>query len=308
MTIDPTISLPLDEVLERSDLLILSPPRTLLRRARDRAPGRRHLGNVRDRGPSCEATGLGHRHGVQRGGSHRHLPRPAPRLGHAALRDPGRVRLARRHDGALGREVPARRPPCRPRPQHLRSRSGPGHPLRLRPRLRRRGGGDDGRRLRRPDADRLARSPGRAGGCGRRGLALHARGAARSEGPCSRARSPGWPGSPSTFWPGWAPGRHQLLQGLFDEFVRSVGIESDAGFEVGIELVAKARRRRLPVAEIPTIWLDRVSGQSNFKLRKWLPQYLRGTATPSGRGCLEHGAQQSGSGPLRSSVSLGGTS
>jgi dolichol-phosphate mannosyltransferase len=59
------------------------------------------------------------------------------------------------------------------------------------------------------------------------------------------------------------------------EFVRSVGIDSDAGFEVGLELVAKARRLRLPVAEIPTIWLERANGQSNFKLRKWLPHYLR---------------------------------
>lgn len=58
-------------------------------------------------------------------------------------------------------------------------------------------------------------------------------------------------------------------------FVRNVGIESDAGFEVGIELVAKARRLRLPVAEIPTIWLERQFGVSNFKLSKWLPRYLR---------------------------------
>jgi dolichol-phosphate mannosyltransferase len=58
-------------------------------------------------------------------------------------------------------------------------------------------------------------------------------------------------------------------------FVQDVGIESDAGFEVGLELVAKARRRRLPVAELPTIWLERTSGQSNFKLRKWIPHYLR---------------------------------
>jgi len=58
-------------------------------------------------------------------------------------------------------------------------------------------------------------------------------------------------------------------------FIREVGIESDAGFEVGIELVAKARRRRLPVAEIPTIWLDRTAGQTNFKLAKWIPKYLK---------------------------------
>jgi dolichol-phosphate mannosyltransferase len=59
------------------------------------------------------------------------------------------------------------------------------------------------------------------------------------------------------------------------EFVRQVGIESDAGFEIGIELVAKARRLRLPVAELPTIWLERGLGQSNFKVMRWLPRYLR---------------------------------
>ncbi len=59
------------------------------------------------------------------------------------------------------------------------------------------------------------------------------------------------------------------------EFVKEVGIESDKGFEIGIELVAKARRRRRPVAEIPTIWLDRAFGESNFKLRAWLPRYLK---------------------------------
>ncbi len=57
-------------------------------------------------------------------------------------------------------------------------------------------------------------------------------------------------------------------------FVRSAGIESEKGFEIGIELVAKARRARLPVAELPTIWLDRAFGVSNFKLTAWLPRYL----------------------------------
>jgi glycosyltransferase involved in cell wall biosynthesis len=58
-------------------------------------------------------------------------------------------------------------------------------------------------------------------------------------------------------------------------FVRSVGIESDAGFELGIELVAKARRHRQPVAEIPTIWLERSCGESSFKMLVWIPRYLR---------------------------------
>jgi dolichol-phosphate mannosyltransferase len=59
------------------------------------------------------------------------------------------------------------------------------------------------------------------------------------------------------------------------EFVLKVGIESDDGFEVGLELVAKARRLRLPVAEVPTIWLDRSFGVSNFRLARWIPKYLR---------------------------------
>jgi dolichol-phosphate mannosyltransferase len=58
-------------------------------------------------------------------------------------------------------------------------------------------------------------------------------------------------------------------------FVEEVGIDSRDGFEIGLELTAKARRMRLPVAEIPTIWLDRQAGVSNFQLAKWLPGYLR---------------------------------
>lgn len=57
-------------------------------------------------------------------------------------------------------------------------------------------------------------------------------------------------------------------------FLEAVGIESDQGFEIGIEMVAKARRYRQPVAEIPTIWLDRAFGESNFKVMAWLPRYL----------------------------------
>ena len=58
-------------------------------------------------------------------------------------------------------------------------------------------------------------------------------------------------------------------------FLQKVGVESDTGFEMGLELVAKARRYRLPVAELPTIWVDRSVGQSNFQIWSWLPRYLR---------------------------------
>ena len=58
-------------------------------------------------------------------------------------------------------------------------------------------------------------------------------------------------------------------------FVHKVGVESDTGFELGLEMVAKARRYRQPVAELPTIWLDRTVGASNFQVWSWLPRYLR---------------------------------
>lgn len=58
-------------------------------------------------------------------------------------------------------------------------------------------------------------------------------------------------------------------------FLRDVGVESDGGFEIGIELVAKARRLRLPVAELPTIWIERSHGTSSFQIARWLGRYLR---------------------------------
>jgi glycosyltransferase involved in cell wall biosynthesis len=58
-------------------------------------------------------------------------------------------------------------------------------------------------------------------------------------------------------------------------FVRAVSVESRDGFEIGIELTAKARRLRLPIAEIPTIWLERQEGMSSFRVTAWLPMYLR---------------------------------
>jgi glycosyltransferase involved in cell wall biosynthesis len=58
-------------------------------------------------------------------------------------------------------------------------------------------------------------------------------------------------------------------------FIRDVGIDSRHGFEIGLELTAKAKRLRRPVAEIPTIWLERDAGISHFKLAQWIPRYLR---------------------------------
>lgn len=58
------------------------------------------------------------------------------------------------------------------------------------------------------------------------------------------------------------------------EFLERYGIDSKHGFEMAIELVAKAKRHKLPVAELPTIWLERRVGKSKFKIWSWLPSYL----------------------------------
>jgi glycosyltransferase involved in cell wall biosynthesis len=57
-------------------------------------------------------------------------------------------------------------------------------------------------------------------------------------------------------------------------FLDAVVIESTAGFELALELTVKATLDGRTVEEVPTTWRDRTAGQSNFKLRKWLPHYL----------------------------------
>ena len=57
-------------------------------------------------------------------------------------------------------------------------------------------------------------------------------------------------------------------------FLDATTIESTAGFELALELTVKATLAGRPIAEVPTTWRDRTAGQSNFKLRRWLPHYL----------------------------------
>ena len=58
-------------------------------------------------------------------------------------------------------------------------------------------------------------------------------------------------------------------------FLDSTTIESTGGFELGLELVVKAHVAGRKIVEVPTTWRDRLSGQSNFKLWRWLPHYLK---------------------------------
>lgn len=59
------------------------------------------------------------------------------------------------------------------------------------------------------------------------------------------------------------------------EFIQQAGIGSRDGFEIGLELTAKAKRMQLPVAEIPTSWLDLQTGVSHVRVVQWMPKYFR---------------------------------
>lgn len=58
-------------------------------------------------------------------------------------------------------------------------------------------------------------------------------------------------------------------------FLETVTIESCAGFELALELSVKASLSRRLLAEVPTTWRDRTAGRSRFRIRAWIPHYLR---------------------------------
>lgn len=59
------------------------------------------------------------------------------------------------------------------------------------------------------------------------------------------------------------------------ELLRSLNLSSAGGFEINLEIIAKAWRRRWRITEVPSRWTDRTAGRSNFKLLRWLPRYLK---------------------------------
>jgi dolichol-phosphate mannosyltransferase len=58
-------------------------------------------------------------------------------------------------------------------------------------------------------------------------------------------------------------------------FLEGVTIESQGGFELALELTVKAALAGCQVREVPATWRDRTVGKSRFRLRAWLPRYLR---------------------------------
>ena len=57
--------------------------------------------------------------------------------------------------------------------------------------------------------------------------------------------------------------------------VEKIKIESDGGFEIGMEIAVKAHLAGFKVTEIPCTWRDREQGMSRFRILKWAPKYLR---------------------------------
>ncbi|NUM35855.1 MAG: hypothetical protein HUU50_15025 [Candidatus Brocadiae bacterium] len=58
-------------------------------------------------------------------------------------------------------------------------------------------------------------------------------------------------------------------------YLDEITLESTGGFEIGMEITAKAHKKQKKIVEIPSQWWDRTQGKSNFKLLKWLPKYLK---------------------------------
>lgn len=57
--------------------------------------------------------------------------------------------------------------------------------------------------------------------------------------------------------------------------LEQVPIESQAGFELALELTVKAHALGMRVEEVPTTWRDRTAGASRFRMWQWIPHYLR---------------------------------
>ncbi len=66
-----------------------------------------------------------------------------------------------------------------------------------------------------------------------------------------------------------------LLKLFSKKYLNSILIESNKGFAFSMELLVKAKRLRLKIAELPVRWEERAYGSSRFRISKWITEYLR---------------------------------
>ena len=57
--------------------------------------------------------------------------------------------------------------------------------------------------------------------------------------------------------------------------LKKVQIESKLGFAYSLELLVKCNRLKMKIEEIPAKWEERSIGESNFKIFKWIKEYLK---------------------------------
>lgn len=53
-----------------------------------------------------------------------------------------------------------------------------------------------------------------------------------------------------------------------------IKIESQVGFELGLELIVKAFVKGFRITEVPCVWRENTAKKSRFRLGQWLPAYL----------------------------------
>ena len=59
------------------------------------------------------------------------------------------------------------------------------------------------------------------------------------------------------------------------KFLNSESIKSKEGFAYSIELLIKAKKQKLKIIELPSIWIERKDRKSSFKIFKWSRAYLK---------------------------------
>ena len=59
------------------------------------------------------------------------------------------------------------------------------------------------------------------------------------------------------------------------KYINMIKIESTKGFTFSIELLVKANRLGLSIAEVPSHWEERKFGKSRFKIYEWVLDYMR---------------------------------